>query len=307
MSQIALSHYSQTKMPKPRIVRIVKNYCFSVRKMIVRNRNRPLCFVTLCILLVMTTIVIYPDIPQRSCRMNRPSSSAISSFWKKTPPLEFAWSVLGAFKAMAPPFDDIDYLHSYLKTKGTAAGWKVILRVGNFNFDHLKWKDGSAHLQEIHCPVTNCHFTSNLSDFRTADALIISEFHNRELKYFSPKPRHQVWVVQHLEPPYHNRLNSKLLNGLVNWTATYRRDSTIALPYGTWQMLEANDDDDNRDDGNLSRQNYAVGRTKKVAMFVSNCNDRNGRLLYAEELNKTIPVHVFGRCGSMKCPRQSWE
>ena len=274
--------------------------------MIVWNPNRSsLCFVIICIFVLAAIIVSYRKISTQCCKMIRPSS-AVASDWKKTPPLEVAWSVLGAFKAMAPSFDDINYLRSYLETKNTTR-WKTILRVGNFNFDHLRWKDGSAHLQEINCPVTNCYFTSNLSDYPSADALIISEFHNRELKYFSPKPRHQVWVAQHLEPPYHNRLNPKLLNGLVNWTATYRRDSTIALPYGTWQMLEANDDDDNRDDGNLSRQNYAVGRTKKVAMFVSNCNDRNGRLLYAEELNKTIPVHVFGRCGSMKCPRQSWE
>lgn len=262
--------------------------------MIVGNQKRPVCFLLLVICLLATMIVTYRMVPSQCCRIIRHS---VANDWKKTPPLEIAWSVLGAFKAMAP-FDDIDYLRSYFK-KNNATGSKVILRVGNFNFNHLAWKDGSAHLQQINCPVTNCHFTSNLSNFRTADALVISQFHNKELDYFSPKPRHQVWVAQHLEPPYHNRLNPKLLNGLVNWTATYRRDSTIALPYGIWQMLDASPDD------NLGRQNYAEGRLKKVAMFVSNCNDRNGRLQYAKELNKTIPVHIFGGCGSMKCPRQS--
>lgn len=270
--------------------------------MITRNRNKPVCFVLLVLFLLATITVTYRKVTSRCCRIIRQS---VAKDWKKEtwPPLEIAWSVFGAFRDMAP-FDDIDYLRSYFKTNNATAR-KVILRVGDFNFDHLRWKDGSAHLQQINCPATNCHFTSNLSEFRTADALVISQFNQKELKHFSPKPRHQVWVAQHLEPPYHNRLNPKLLNGLVNWTASYRRDSTITLPYGIWMRVL--DDAGPADDNYLGRlqKNYAPGRVKKVAMFVSNCNDRNGRLQYAKELNKTIPVHIFGHCGSMKCPRQS--
>jgi glycoprotein 3-alpha-L-fucosyltransferase len=36
---------------------------------------------------------------------------------------------------------------------------------------------------------------------------------------------------------------------------------------------------------------------------VSNCNDRNGRQQYAHELQKHIPVDIYGKCGTKKCPR----
>lgn len=44
-------------------------------------------------------------------------------------------------------------------------------------------------------------------------------------------------------------------------------------------------------------QNYAQNKTKLVAMFVSNCNTDNERLLYAKELNNYISVDIYGKCG----------
>jgi glycoprotein 3-alpha-L-fucosyltransferase len=42
-----------------------------------------------------------------------------------------------------------------------------------------------------------------------------------------------------------------------------------------------------------------------VAWFVTNCNDRNGRRQYAQELQKYIPVDIYGACGTKKCPRST--
>jgi len=36
--------------------------------------------------------------------------------------------------------------------------------------------------------------------------------------------------------------------------------------------------------------NYAAGKTKLVAWFVSNCNTENHRMLYAQELSQFIQV-----------------
>lgn len=44
-----------------------------------------------------------------------------------------------------------------------------------------------------------------------------------------------------------------------------------------------------------------------MAAFISNCNDRNGRLAYVRELKKHIPVHVYGKCGSKICRRGGKE
>ena len=46
---------------------------------------------------------------------------------------------------------------------------------------------------------------------------------------------------------------------------------------------------------NFPLQNYAMGKTRKVAWFVSNCNARNKRIEYARELSKYIEVDIFGR------------
>ena len=38
---------------------------------------------------------------------------------------------------------------------------------------------------------------------------------------------------------------------------------------------------------------------------MTNCNDRNGRRQYAHELQKYIPVDIYGACGSKYCPRSN--
>ena len=61
---------------------------------------------------------------------------------------------------------------------------------------------------------------------------------------------------------------SVLQSDLVNWTATYRSDSTIVTPYEKWVYY-----DDTVRTG-TQHINYAAGKTKKVAFFVSNCGAR---------------------------------
>lgn len=63
-----------------------------------------------------------------------------------------------------------------------------------------------------------------------------------------------------------------------------RYDSTIPAPYRVWKYYDSNITQ------KLQSRNYASGKTKAVAWFVSNCNDDNGRLEYARELQKYIQV-----------------
>lgn len=210
---------------------------------------------------------------------------------------EFEWKLLGGFRGTL--FDDISYLRNFTEKKQLTN--KTILRVGNFTFKYLNWKDGSEHLEKINCPVTNCLFTSNRSYSRVADALVISEFHANDAWFFNPKPSNQIWVAHHFESPYHHRLDPRVLRGLVNWTATYRLDSTISLPYGSWLVLDENPVVPG------SMKNYAEGRTRKVAMVASNCKDKNGRRIYAMELGKYIEVHIYGGCGNWTCPGNKSE
>ena len=42
-----------------------------------------------------------------------------------------------------------------------------------------------------------------------------------------------------------------------------------------------------------------------MAWFVSNCRETNNRKQYAQELQKYIPVDIYGKCGTKTCPRST--
>jgi hypothetical protein len=97
----------------------------------------------------------------------------------------------------------------------------------------------------------------------------------------------QIWIVRHHESPRQNLVAPSALSNLVNWTITYRRDSTIQLPYG--HMTARNYSDAKGRDAEMSTINYAGRKTKKIAWIVSNCERPfviNGRFSYATELSK---------------------
>lgn len=81
---------------------------------------------------------------------------------------------------------------------------------------------------------------------------------------------------------------------MINWTATYRHDSDIAMPYGRWAYY-----DPRVTQVTQLNQNYAQNKTKQVAMFISNCYIDNNRVLYAKELNNYISVDIYGKCGTI--------
>lgn len=86
-----------------------------------------------------------------------------------------------------------------------------------------------------------------------------------------------------LESPYHTTSLTTWKNQ-INWTATYRSDSTLVAPYERFTYF-------NSSVTQLPlKKNYATAKKKKVAWFVSNCGARNNRLGYAKELAKYIEV-----------------
>lgn len=98
------------------------------------------------------------------------------------------------------------------------------------------------------------------------------------------------------------------LNGLFNWTMTYRVDSDIVQPYGWIQPV----DFDRIHPGNDivataikagSTRKFAFKKTKLVAWLVSNCQSRSQREKYANALAKYISVDIYGDCSSLRCDR----
>jgi len=180
----------------------------------------------------------------------------------------------------------IDVMNVYARQKRRRK-LKVILRVGNFNFEN--WIAGQEQFVRDKCPIVDCWLTNDQSQALDADALLISEFHESSRKLYLPKPRQQIWIAQHWESPVHNRIDPQSVRGLINWTASYRHDSTIAFRYGKMipSIPAATGTAVTSGEGSV---NYATGKTKLIAWFVSNCNTGNQRLRYALELSRFIQV-----------------
>ncbi|XP_060078748.1 glycoprotein 3-alpha-L-fucosyltransferase A-like [Ylistrum balloti] len=150
------------------------------------------------------------------------------------------------------------------------------------------------------CPVKHCTIIED-DNFPKIDAKMWNmQFSYMDIPRFNPaktKQEDQVWIIYNLEGPLATP-DYYLLDNLFNWTASYRRDSTIVTPYERWRPYK-----DVKP--STKKRNYAAGKSRKVAMFISNCDTTNGRMNYVHELQKYIDIHVYGACGdgSHQCDR----
>ncbi|XP_058842669.1 alpha-(1,3)-fucosyltransferase 7-like isoform X2 [Acipenser ruthenus] len=83
--------------------------------------------------------------------------------------------------------------------------------------------------------IRHCTLTDDRSLFNQSHVVV---FHHREIQRKvsvlptrERRPSGQMWVWMSLESPSGNK-NVKELNGLFNWTLSYRRDADISVPYG---------------------------------------------------------------------------
>ncbi|XP_074660562.1 glycoprotein 3-alpha-L-fucosyltransferase A-like [Tubulanus polymorphus] len=174
---------------------------------------------------------------------------------------------------------------------------KTILSWGGINNSFI-YELGEQVFQN--CPVNTCKIIENRFESSTADVILIERHvigtETPEPK--GPRPAHQIRVMFAVESPLHTPLhNGTGYQSGLNWTATYRRDSTIPVPYGVFVPF----DESVRFDS--PKKNYARGKRKKVAWFVSNCYEKNDRQNLAKELSKYIDVDVYGDCGALNCTR----
>jgi alpha-1,3-fucosyltransferase len=103
------------------------------------------------------------------------------------------------------------------------------------------------------------------------------------------------------------------LGHFFNWTMTHRWDSDMVAPYGyitptgnvplhpspdqMKKLLLSSDD--------TTKVNYAKGKTKMAAWFVSHCNSQMSRRIeMVKILQNYIQVDVYGDCGNLTCPKK---
>ena len=178
------------------------------------------------------------------------------------------------------------------KERGEAVSVKKILLNDDWNTPL-----GSTVFEEDKCAVRACELVRGMFELAKADVVLAKSVP----QLAAGRPLGQIWVLFMLESPVNTPHFGGSYRGLVNWTATYRHDSTIVAPYEKFVPLN---------DSLLVRnpvKNFARGKTKKVAWFVSNCGASNRRLEYAQELSRYIPVDIYGHCGSLTCGRHEHE
>ncbi|ELT89965.1 hypothetical protein CAPTEDRAFT_67137, partial [Capitella teleta] len=80
-----------------------------------------------------------------------------------------------------------------------------------------------------------------------------------------------------------------------NLTSTYAYDSNIP------SRLEMTCVANNAELQSLEKVNFATGKSRGVAWFVSHCQTQSKREAYVEQLQKHIEVDVYGACGPYSC------
>jgi alpha-1,3-fucosyltransferase len=167
----------------------------------------------------------------------------------------------------------------------------------------LNWFDSLISWNGLKCLPSNCIVTTDRSLFTQSRAIV---FHLRDINSADLPKQHldgQFWVLVNHEAPFNNANENdteqfKAIEREINWTVTYRRDSDIFAPYG--KIVD-------RNAGDIWMQNVSFERkSKMIAWFVSNCNVPSGRLEYVHELQKYIPVDIYGKCGPLDCTDKDW-
>ena len=157
---------------------------------------------------------------------------------------------------------------------------KIILQ-----YTDLSDRTGSSYFEE-RCLVKSCTISNNKSlmtdGSNHVDAVVFGPRYI--LHTLPPKKQSQIWALFMLESPLHT-VSLKQYEDRINWTLTYRVDSTIVTPYFKYKNMK-----EKNSDFQVQEKNFAEGKSKLIAWFVSNCHDKNGRLSYVRELQKYLQV-----------------
>ena len=101
------------------------------------------------------------------------------------------------------------------------------------------------------------------------------------------------------------------LNGKFNWTMTYKQTSDFPNPYGMFYQTKPHPPPGPQLDALIAefgRKNAHLARSgeraeARAAWFVSHCATQSRREVYVKQMQKLMPVDVYGKCGKFECSR----
>ncbi|XP_064158737.1 alpha-(1,3)-fucosyltransferase 4-like isoform X2 [Anguilla rostrata] len=134
--------------------------------------------------------------------------------------------------------------------------------------------------------IHGCTVTTDHDAYSQADGVII---HHREVVGNlsglprSPRPQRQKWIWMNFESPSHTS-GLEELEGIFNWTMSYKVGSDIFMPYGYLRARKA------------SRSSPVLLPHKKrlVAWVISNWNEDHARVILYWRLRRYLPIDVYG-------------
>ena len=157
---------------------------------------------------------------------------------------------------------------------------------------YLRWN------QNFPCSFkSRCTFTYNRDLIYEADAV---GFHDADLPDITLPTRtkiQQIWFYFNLESPEFTKTTGRY-DGVFNWTMSYRADSDVFSPYGSFRPLGCNEIQ--HDWSSTSNTNK---KSKLIAWLVSSCESPSGRSEFARKLAEYVPIDIYGKCGNLTCSK----
>ncbi|XP_050048919.1 alpha-(1,3)-fucosyltransferase C-like [Dermacentor andersoni] len=141
-----------------------------------------------------------------------------------------------------------------------------------------------------------CKFGQDRNDLYRSDVVVLQSFSK---SFWESLPRRrrpgQAWVLYAMEPPYRLPVKASKLDTLgINWTLSYRFDADVVHRHGFRTVRRRI----------VKSVSAPDPKARPVAWIVSNCRSFSRRESYVRELQKVVPVDVFGRCGRHRCREQ---
>ncbi|XP_078282623.1 alpha-(1,3)-fucosyltransferase 7 [Rhinoraja longicauda] len=148
----------------------------------------------------------------------------------------------------------------------------------------VNYSAGANACQDLHA-TDDCVLTCDRSALERADVVV---FHHQEIQAnisslpLGARPPNQKWVWVSLESPS-NTKNLRQLNGLFNWTMTYREDSDIFIPYGCLISRR-------------QRDHVSIPEKPRLSTWIiSNYHKKSRRAQLHLNLSKYMPIDVYGK------------
>jgi alpha-1,3-fucosyltransferase len=144
-----------------------------------------------------------------------------------------------------------------------------------------------------------CYATNSRAALSEADAVVF-HYDDFDRKWPSKLTEDIISVLVVHEPPSLVGDKIRMFDDKIHFVMSYRKDSDFYSPYRVIRPTNVE---------NATAYTPRVplkDRPKSVVWVASNCAAWSHRELYVKELAKYIDVDIYGKCGTLSCPKEQW-